>query len=227
MSISGKIQIAQEKVDDIFQLLRDYNVETSNENNLINLENDLANYFNQRQFTLIDYAYASGNQYLDTGIQMQNNIAVELKFILEDDIDGESFGGFVAGEKEFNILKNNNGNFESSVTLDDTYIVDSVDDGIHSLVYNTYGRRLLFDGMQKTFIRNIEPTEERKNLLIFANAHDGAKPTGRLYNCKIYDISTGTILRFFVPVIDNNDTVCFFDIVTQEFYYSQGDEEFY
>ena len=227
MSISSKIQTAQEKVDEIFQLLKNYNVETSNENNLINLKNDLANYFNQKQFTLIDYAYANGNQYFDTGISMQNNIAVELKFMIEDNIENESLGGFITEDGiEFNILKNHDSNFESSTSLEDTYIINAIDDKIHFLIYNTYGRRLLFDDIQKTFVKNITPLEE-KNLLIFANSHEGIKPTGRIYSCKIYDISTGNILRFFIPVIDSNDTTCFFDIVTQKFYYSQGDEDFY
>ena len=85
----------------------------------------------------------------------------------------------------------------------------------------------MYDDIQKTFIRNIESGEVDENLLIFANSAEGIKPTGRIYNCKIYDNLTGDILRYFIPVIDHNDTACLYDVVTQEFYYSAGDEDFY
>lgn len=230
MSIVNKIATAQMIVDDIFQILEDHNVEISEEKNLINLEQNIENYFKHhedKRYTLIDYVYADGHQYIDTGIKMKNNICVELNFKFETWNNEESLGGFTTENVEFNILKNNNGNLESSVTLADNYIVDSTNDGIHTLVYNTYGNRLLYDDIQKTFIRNIESGEIDKNLLIFANSAEGIKPTGRIYNCKIYDNLTGDILRYFIPVIDHNDTACLYDVVTQEFYYSAGDEDFY
>ena len=195
MSIVNKIATAQMIVDDIFQILEDHNVEISEERNLINLEQNIGNYFEHhedKRYTLIDYVYADGHQYIDTGIKMKNNICVKLNFKFETWNNEESLGGFTAENVEFNILKNNNGNLESSITLADNYIVDSTNDGIHTLVYNTYGNRLLYDDIQK-----------------------------------IYDNLTGDILRYFIPVIDHNDTACLYDVVTQEFYYSAGDEDFY
>lgn len=231
MSIMNKIIIAQEKINDIFDILQEHDVEISEEKNLNNLKNDIQNYFDQqpshKEYTIIDYVYSNGNQYIDTGIKMKNNIGVELKFKFENWDNQESLGGFIAGDIECNILKNNGGNLEASVSLTDNYIVSEIDSSIHTLIYNTYGRRLLMDDISKTFIRSIERGDINENLLIFANSANGKKPTGRIYNCKIYDNVTGEILRYFVPIIDMNDTACLYDMVEQKFYYSAGDEDFY
>ena len=232
MSIANKVMIAQEKVEEIFQLLENYEIQVSAEKNLVNLKEDLRDYLEsggiKQKYTIIDYVYADGHQYIDTGIKMKNNIAIELKFKFEDWNDGESLGGFHFNDIDFNILKNYNGeDFKSSIGLEDTYIINSVDDRIHVLDYNTYGNRIVYDDTQKTFVRNIEREDIDENLLIFANSNNGIKPTGRIYSCKIYDNVGGAILRYFIPVIDDNDTACLFDMVTQEFYYSAGDEDFY
>jgi hypothetical protein len=158
---------------------------------------------------------------------MNNNIGVELKFKLEDWNDGESLGGFVFDNKEVNILKNENGIFKFSISLQDEGYLEEVDDAIHILEYNSYDNLLYFDGIEKAQIGNIEPLD-LKNLLIFTNSINGLKSIGKIFSCKIFDINTEEILRFFIPVINNdNERVCLYDLVSQEYFYSSGSEDFY
>lgn len=231
MSIASKIQSIKDHLADIFNLCEEHGVPHAENQNLQNLEDNLEYYFTHtpggKQYTIVDYAQSDGYQYIDTGIKMRNNIAIELKFILNNWSGNESLGGFSTQNIDFNILKNYNDNFITSTNLNETYTIGAVDNNIHNIIYNTYGKRLLFDDMQKTFIRNVEQQGLNENLLIFANSAQGIKPSGKIYSCKIYNNETGEILRFFIPVEDDNDTICFFDAVTQQFYYSAGELDFF
>jgi nucleoside diphosphate kinase len=88
MSIVNKIQLAQEKVLEIFQLLEEQGLDVTNQNSLVELKEAVQEYINSHHgkanFTILNSVSTNGNQFLDTGIKMNNNIGVELKFKLED-----------------------------------------------------------------------------------------------------------------------------------------------
>lgn len=46
----------------------------------------------------------------------------------------------------------------------------------------------------------------------------------RLYYCKIWD--GDTLVRDFIPVIDENNVVCLYDKVSQAYFYNQGEDSF-
>jgi len=65
------------------------------------------------------------------------------------------------------------------------------------------------------------------NLYLFACDQNGTAvgwSAIRIYSCKIYD--NGTLVRDFIPVIDNNNTPCMFDKVSNQFFYNQGTGSF-
>ncbi len=48
--------------------------------------------------------------------------------------------------------------------------------------------------------------------------------TQRIYSAKIYDANK--LVRDFVPVLDNNDTPCMYDVLSGTFFYTQSREDF-
>lgn len=61
------------------------------------------------------------------------------------------------------------------------------------------------------------------NLFLFANNNNGTvegQCTAKLYACKIYD--NGTLVRDFVPCINNSGEVGLYDIVSKAFYGNAG-----
>lgn len=180
----------------------------------------------------ISYAESTGTQYIDTGIKATPNTRVVIHFLYttrraQDAIFGTHrdnhlfYSVYVNSAYKFgrNYNDDTNNSRETSVQAQSIteYIVD-------------------MDGMEKTLkINNTTINLERRpvknsfdNLLIMAytNRTTGS-PAGlsrmRVYSCKVYD--DGVLVRDYIPVRDNNDVVCLYDKVSDDFFYSSGTEE--
>ena len=50
------------------------------------------------------------------------------------------------------------------------------------------------------------------------------KGSFKLYDCKLYE--NDTLIRDYIPVIDNNNVACLYDKVSGQFFYNQGSSDF-
>lgn len=231
MSIASKIQLAQDKVLEIFQLLEKQNIDVANKNSLTELKQAVQEYIDthggsQQNFTVIDYVESNGNQYIDTQIPITNSMCVDLEFLVTNWQEGDSLGGNYIDGQEFNILKNNEGILKSNVSLGELYNLGNADNNRHLLLYNYVGKKISYDNIQKTYVRNIEGEINTPNLLLLTNSIIGQRVSGRFYKCKITSNITGEVLRYFIPVLDENNIVSLYDLVSQQFFYSLGSEDF-
>lgn len=54
----------------------------------------------------------------------------------------------------------------------------------------------------------------------------GGRTTFKLHNFIIYDAVTNNIVKYLLPILDNNNTGCLYDIIGDQLYYNQGTGEF-
>ena len=182
-------------------------------------------------YTLLEYIQSDGNQYIDLNTTLNKNTKIEVKFKRisqiassnEDAIVGsrnDTTGGYLLGFYSNGWLLYGthqayiNKNITSNVTtlrVDKNKIYEVTDDDITLL--NTYNT--------STFTT---PT----NAVLFAERQSNNithKSAIQLYYFKLYD--NDTLIMDLIPVkrIEDNE-VCLYDLVSEQFYTNKGTENF-
>lgn len=177
--------------------------------------------------TVVDYIQSTGTQYIDTEFIANQNTRVETKFLFEEDITENSwiFGARTAYQQNDFCLcalypgltffsafgtKNYSGvNVKTltEYTVDKNKNVTTINGSSNTLSTSTFNTPRTL-----TLFALNEPSSIKGYSKI------------RLYYARIYD--DGTMVRYMIPVIDENDVYCLYDRVNEKYYYNQGTGEF-
>lgn len=174
-------------------------------------------------YTPVEYIESTGTQYIDTRFKHNQNtrMVADLSF---SDISSwsypfGSFGGSSGTNKLFCAEIDNESHLGSYFgTAQRTSITAS---GRHSFDLNKNVHKI--DNSTYTFSA-VTMQSEYNDLIFGATGYDGNATLPRtkikLYSFKLYD--NGTLIRDFIPVIDQDNAACLYDLVEGNFYYNKG-----
>ena len=179
-----------------------------------------------KSYTPIEYAQSTGTQYIDTGFKHNQNT----RMVAEIELLG--------GNAWINIFgswgNTNNGDRRMMGVQCNTDGMGCVSAYYGNGLYNKWTGvtgKTTFDFNKNVYtIKGTSYTfstasfQSLYNDYIFtASGYNGESGTGcaqKLYSFKIYD--NGRLIRDYIPVKDENDIVCLFDKISNNFYYNQG-----
>ncbi|MBO7695920.1 MAG: hypothetical protein J6T10_25080 [Methanobrevibacter sp.] len=177
----------------------------------------------------IEYLESTGTQYIDTGVKAKGNstnfdITYQIAQFPTD--SGIGILGSWETNKQFRTFWSLSGN---GLRMQYYNGSNNVTGGNNTDVHNiklTDGKYYLDDRRDLTLtLANFEAT---LSMYMFAThssnvewSHNGKL---RIYSCKIYD--GNTLVRDFIPVLDNNKVACMYDKVTEQFFYNIGTGSF-
>ena len=188
-------------------------------------------------FTPIEYIESTGTQYIDTGVIPNVNTNFDIEFIQNNDKPDECPMGsrvnaynnqmlFFFG-KTNNILYVNIGTDETQVSVNFSFSslkTAIMQNRIFSLKESDTGQTLIsidFNHVSQSQLNN------SLSLYLFS-ANQNNKPNrpfeGKIYYAKFWD--NDVLIRNFIPVIDNNNVPCMFDLVENKCYYNAGTGDF-
>ena len=178
------------------------------------------------------YIQSTGSQWIDTGIKAASNLKFEIVFETSGSTNYQAVFGGRTGNKKFYFL--------NSVVAD--YSQKELGFGANiykptpSISTHSIKTTLVWDGAsatlttaQGTFTTGTMSgsfSDGLNQYLFCFNDGGSANNNGnmKLYSCKIY--SAGTLVRDFIPVLDDSDVACLYDRVTSAYFYNQGSGTF-
>lgn len=187
------------------------------------------------QYKELEYIESSGTQYIDTGLAADNDTRIDIKVQPKSGNNTFLFGGRDNDQyNSFALEVFHNGRPEI-VYIEYGTEAQTVD-CMRSLNVDSIRINIFIDGGRggkDGFVdaKNVSFTKQSfsasNNMFLFGLNDRGiftAGTTCRLYRCEIF--KNGRRIRWFVPVLDNNDEPCLYDLIRKEFYYNQGHGKF-
>lgn len=175
-------------------------------------------------FTEIEYVESTGTQYINTGILSALDLKIECEYSTttltkalfgartsssaDDFIFGyfhnnmmyfASYGG-ESSDVTGNIL-NYDGNKHKVIMSNDTFTIDGIDQPVGRGELNNSYNIYLFTWNNK-------------------GTADSRKFVGKIYSFKIY--KANNLIQYLIPAKDENNVICFYDLVSKSFFYNIG-----
>lgn len=192
-----------------------------------------------KKYTPVEYIESTGTQWIDTNVLPKSNTRLVAEFSCKTDIVATNFIGWCGSSAEALACGvgyvDNVAYFRGSCSANSTYInFGNADENKHT--YDISNTALKFDGTSYGTgdIGNTATGYETMYLMgrhmewldcsgndvsNFTYGHiQGSKQ--KLYSCQIYEGST--MIRNFVPALDEANTPCLVDTVNNVFYYNKG-----
>ena len=173
---------------------------------------------NQGKFQKLDYIESTGTQYIDTKYKPNQKTSVE---IYGNQI---SSSGSLFGTNPYFVITSGSGNYRFRYN---NTIIDSTLSAI-TLARLKLDKNKIY--INDTLLGKFNEAEFQTtyNALLFGRNNASGKPeevsAGRIYYCKIWD--DGNLIRYFIPVLDENSIPCLYDKIEKKYYYNEGEEEF-
>lgn len=190
--------------------------------------------YEEWDYTPVDYLESTGTQYIDTGVEYNENTGLDIKFAFVDqEITSAKhlIGGQVQGSNpsRYNPLYCTvvDGVYKIRTLLNiagTSSITRNFDTNIHVLQFNIYpNKKVIYDGVDEGTVESVGIGNNidlfRRNL-----AAGYGYCSGKIYYCKIWN---GTALvRDYVPVVDGNNVGCLYDRTLNTLFYSSGSSDF-
>lgn len=173
--------------------------------------------------TKVKYVESNLNSILRTGINSANDVRLLLdcQFIKEKNDDGgNSIAGCIDGQPGahyyYHITLYGSSIYFGSGSGERSY---HTSDRLSRMTIDYYNNgNVLING--NTVISGLDTVYANKEIYLFARNLSGqyAYSVARLYSCKIY--KAGTLVRDFIPAVDNNGTGFLLDKVHNKSYYA-------
>ena len=189
-------------------------------------------------FTEVEYLESTGTQYIDTGIKYKPSLSLKGKLTrTEMGASGSVmllststtnpvlyFPALNASSKQDRYVWRRNGYSEQSYyySFDAYPVTEEVYlDAINDKLY--LNGSLVKSGMIAGMNGYSSPYESNSNLYLYGigNTYRGV---GKIYYCQIWDNTT--LVRDFIPCLDNNGRPCMYDLAGKKTYYNLGTDEF-
>ena len=182
------------------------------------------------EFQEVEYIESSGTQYIDSGVDGNNNSGVDMTFAFTyvGGSYGYALGGLVSGSYRFAPLfydATNAGKFlfSDSISFSALNEYGDADTNKHYLSFNYPNRNIIYDNVLIKQTAGTFTNTTGNSIYLFARNFSGAslKVYMKLYSCKIYDNSV--LIRDFVPCYRKADNVAgLYDLVNGVFYTNAG-----
>ena len=190
------------------------------------------------EFTVtIEYIESTGTQCINTGIY-PHKTEIYLKARFVKSIASGSCTNFLAGcynadSQRYYAVKIEQGLSCSTKNNSVITLASKIPEDVFEVVYNNDNNEVLFNGEVKGTVSDLSyQVEHTIGLFAQITTTNGVNPSYehkgayQLYACKIRDKETNTLLRDFIPAIDEKGVICLYDKVTEAYFYNQGSGEF-
>lgn len=189
----------------------------------------------------ISYIESTGTQAINTGVY-PHKTEIYLKAQCVQLVNPSSSNmNFLAGcynssSQRYYAVKSESSNELSASNRSNGQITLSSDVDIYNVfevVYNNDNNEVLFNGQVKGTVSDLSyQVDHAIGLFAQITTTNGINPSYehkgyyKLYACKIRDKETDTLLRDFIPALDEYGVVCLYDKVTKTYFYNQGSGKF-
>lgn len=182
-----------------------------------------------KAYTSINYVEATGTQYINTGIQTALDLKIECEYstttpnkTLFGARTGSSADCFIFGYF-YNNTTSYYANYGGVASLIEGTITNS-DGNRHKVVMSN--DTFTIDGVSQTINRGQLNNSYDMYLFTWNNngSADSRRFVGKIYDFKVY--KDGTLIQHLVPAKNKQNVVCFYDLVSCDFFYNQGTGDF-
>lgn len=188
-----------------------------------------------RAYIPIEYIESTGIQYINTGVQPNQDTRVVMEYMASSNFSGFLFGArnsLSSGNRSYGVLYSGDGKLSSD--YNERLVIISLSNSFYNqkLICDKYKRQIVvYDQNGNTLGAgaNAAATFGPDYALIFPNTQTGTVITYitgsiKIYSFKIYD--NGTLVRDFIPVLDTDNVPCMWDLVSEACFYNAGTGEF-
>ena len=176
----------------------------------------------------VDYIESSGTQYIDTGVNADINLDINISLA---NTSGITFGAIYDNNGSYTRYHTsiNNTRYSFFVLQNGTLSTIEVDTDIkHNFYIKANDRSVIVDNVEYT-LPTTSLTDTELNLWLFARNSNSSrlmtKSSFKLYDCKMY--YNNVLVRDFIPCYRNSDNeVGLYDLVNDVFYTNQGTGNF-
>lgn len=178
-------------------------------------------------YTPVEYIESSGTQYIDTGYSANSNTKLELKL----QFTSASHQEFIFCGRDFNngstinafsLFRNTSNQFRADYNSIGTLFSHTVTAN-NDYTYVMDKNKLYENNVLIRTETSASFSATNKLRLFSAFNSDGTINNffeGKVFYCKILD--NDTLVRDFIPVLDENNVACLYEQVEGKFYYNQG-----
>lgn len=169
----------------------------------------------------LEYIESTGTQYIDTGVFPSNNLKINIKACYTNSNSSYMLGSDNAYNAGIHIRLDSKyiGIFGGSIM--NTGVVSQVNVPVTITLQNN---KIYVDGQQKGSGTTQDVSKYSKSSIYVFCTHRGGEAkynaSMRLYELQMYD--GDTLIRDFIPILDENDVAYLYDKVEKKFYYNSG-----
>lgn len=181
--------------------------------------------FDKKLYTELSYIQSTGSQYIDTEYKPKGNSKYEFKFSNISNGYGILFGSY---NSDWNngvgvycyVGMNMNSTYHYYQNITTNYRCPSSIEGVFDKGTLTINNTTVGSVAEKSFVLN-------RNMYLFGGNYGGSLSQAVSYCLEYFKIyEDDELIRDFIPVKDENGTVCLYEKVTETYFYNKGTGSF-
>lgn len=214
--MSNKMQSQRKVISDTKDIYENYDLNQMYESYFDKSRDGLPDNVEQ-----LEYIESTGTQYIDTGVFPSNNLKINIKACYTNSNSSYMLGSDNAYNAGIHIRLDSKyiGIFGGSIM--NTGVVSQVNVPVTITLQNN---KIYVDGQQKGSGTTQDVSKYSKSSIYVFCTHRGGEAkynaSMRLYELQMYD--GDTLIRDFIPILDENDVAYLYDKVEKKFYYNSG-----
>lgn len=214
--MSNKMQSQRKVISDTKDIYENYDLNQMYESYFDKSRDGLPDNVEQ-----LEYIESTGTQYIDTGVFPSNNLKINIKACYTNSNSSYMLGSDNAYNAGIHIRLDSKyiGIFGGSIM--NTGVVSQVNVPVTITLQNN---KIYVDGQQKGSGSTQDVSKYSKSSIYVFCTHRGGEAkynaSMRLYELQMYD--GDTLIRDFIPILDENDVAYLYDKVEKKFYYNSG-----
>lgn len=214
--MSNKMQSQRKVISDTKDIYENYDLNQMYESYFDKSRDGLPDNVEQ-----LEYIESTGTQYIDTGVFPSNNLKINIKACYTNSNSSYMLGSDNAYNAGIHIRLDSKyiGIFGGSIM--NTGVVSQVNVPVTITLQNN---KIYVDGQQKGSGSPQDVSKYSKSSIYVFCTHRGGEAkynaSMRLYELQMYN--GDTLIRDFIPILDENDVAYLYDKVEKKFYYNSG-----
>lgn len=176
----------------------------------------------KHEHTELSYIQSTGTQYIKTDI-IPINHKVEVKFRYITAKDNTALFGSTSTTYHLTWYANKwyyaCGNSEKNVSSISCTTLQTV-------IFNNDNKKISFNGTEYGSTNGTSSATNVMSIFARTSFNNSTPCIARIYYFKIYDNSTGALVRDFIPVKDSYGVICLYDKITHKYFYNSGPGSF-
>lgn len=176
-------------------------------------------------FQAVEYLESTGTQFIDTGVNVDANLQTNIEFAMaEVSTTTSSYLFGCSGTRRYYVGQHSGGAWWCASSSNEYLQFGTADTSKHNAVYNDYNKNIIFDG---TTIAQTKAFYTVSSCFGFSENNGSGRPLNlntkqRIYSLKLSHRTNGTVYRDLIPALDSNGEPCFFDTVSNGYFYNMG-----